>query len=82
MINLSSVSEVQYVGVELQSIQNQVRTVHGYAIIGIQCVIQIDVDQLSVFKLGFHCASVHLGKVRSSKLAAQGEREAELNDQS
>ena len=65
VINLSGVSEVQYVGVELQFVQNQVRTVHGYAIIGIQSVVQDDVDQLSLFKLGFPCASVHLGKVRS-----------------
>ena len=65
VINLSGVSEVQYVAVELQFAQNQVRAVHGYAITGIQRLIQDDLDQLSLFELGFPCASVHLGKVRS-----------------
>ena len=63
--NLSSVSEVQYVAVELKVAQNQVRAVHGYAMIGIQCIVQDGVDQLSLFELGFPLACVHLGKVRS-----------------
>ena len=63
--NLPSVSEVQYVAVELQFAQNQVRAAHGYAIIGIYSVVQDAVDQLSLFELGFPLASVHLGKVRS-----------------
>ena len=48
MIALSRVSEVQNVAVVLQFAQNQVRAVHGYAIIGIQCVAGDDADQISV----------------------------------
>ena len=65
MIDLASMSEVKNVAVELQFTQNQVRAIHGYAIIGIQCVVEDDVDQLSLLELGFPLPSVHLGKARS-----------------
>ena len=64
-IDLPGVPEVNDVAVELQFAQNQVRAVHGYAIIGIQCVFQDDVDHLSLFELGFPLASVHLGEAWS-----------------
>ena len=65
VIDLSSVAGVKDVAVELQFTQNQVRAVHGYAIIGIQCVVEDNVDQLSLLELGFPLPSVHLGKARS-----------------
>ena len=52
VIDLASMSEVKNVAVELQFAQNQVRAVHGYAIIGIQRVVEDDVDQLSLLELG------------------------------
>ena len=65
VIALSGVPEVKDVAVELQFIQNQRRAIHGYATIGAQCVIQDDVDHLSLFELGFPLASVHLGEACS-----------------
>ena len=50
-INLSSVSEVENMAVETHFAQDQVRAVHGYAIIGIQGVIEDDVDEVPLFEL-------------------------------
>ena len=50
-INLSGVSEVENVAVEIQFAQNQVRAVHGYAIIGIQGVVEDHVDEVPLFEL-------------------------------
>ena len=64
-VNLSGVSEVQYVAVVLQFAQNHVRAIHGYAIIGIEGVAEDDVDQLSCLELGSPLASCQLGEARS-----------------
>ena len=50
-INLSSVSEVENIAVEIHFAQNQVRAVHGYAIIGIQGVAEDDVDEVPLIEL-------------------------------
>ena len=50
-INLSSVSEVENIAVEIHFAQNQVRAVHGYAIIGIQGVVEDNVDEVPLFEL-------------------------------
>ena len=65
VIGLSSVSEVKNVAVVLQFAQNQVRAVHGYAVIGIQGVVEDDVGQLSLLELVFPLPSAQLGNVRS-----------------
>ena len=68
VIDISSVPEVDDAAVEMQFAQNQIRAIHGYGRIGIQCVIQDDVDQLSLFELGFWLLLILEKFVPSSRL--------------
>ena len=64
-IDLSSVSEVEGFAVVLQLAQHEVCAIHGYAIIGIQGVVEDDVDEMSLFKLFLPLPSCHIGKCSS-----------------
>ena len=64
-INLPSVPEIENVAVVLQFAQDQVRAVQGYAIIGIQGIVEDDVDEMSLFELVLPLPSRHLRKRRS-----------------
>ena len=64
-IDLSSVPEIENVAVVLQFAQDQVRAIHGYAIIGIQGIVEDDVDEVSLFELILPLPSRQLRKRRS-----------------